>query len=297
MAMHHNPPDVEHALSIVQQRVELQLQRFLPNSAEHLHQAMRYAVLNGGKRLRPLLVYATGICLGVPLEQLDHPAIAVELIHCYSLVHDDLPAMDDDDLRRGKPTCHKAFDEATAILVGDALQSLAFEVLSSTTHLAPSVIIAMFHTLARASGAEGMAGGQSLDLLAERKTLMAQQIEHLHQLKTGALIQASVRLGALAAVSHDTEILSALDRYAQTIGLAFQIKDDLLDVEGTTAQRGKSSGHDEALFKATYPSTLGMEETKIKLQQLKNDAHQALQHVPDSALLELLCLKMIERDH
>jgi len=223
--------NTENYLSSCTARIERVLEQYLPKAIQplRLHQAMRYAVLNGGKRLRPLLVYAAGETLGASLEALDTAACAVELIHAYSLVHDDLPAMDDDDVRRGQPTCHKAFDEATAILVGDALQSLAFAVLSSDdSFILPTARLQMIHTLTQASGFLGMVGGQAAELELNSQSLNLTQLETIHRLKTGALIRASVQLGAMAAGAN-THQLGQLTHYADCLGLAFQIQDDVLD--------------------------------------------------------------------
>jgi geranylgeranyl pyrophosphate synthase len=226
-----------------------------------LREAMRYSALGGGKRLRPLLVYITGESLEAPLEHLDAPAAAVELIHVYSLVHDDLPAMDDDDLRRGRPTCHRAFDEATAILVGDALQALAFAVLATDTDVgaAPAARVAMIRILARAAGTSGMAGGQAIDLLSVGQILGIEALENMHARKTGALIQGSVLLGAAAAGVIAGEEFAALEQFGADIGLAFQIQDDILDVAGDAQLLGKRTGADAARRKPTYPSTAGLE--------------------------------------
>jgi geranylgeranyl diphosphate synthase, type II len=226
-----------------------------------LGDAMRYALLGGGKRIRPILVYSSGTAVGASLEALDHPACAVELIHAYSLIHDDLPAMDDDDLRRGRPTCHKVFGEALAILAGDALQALAFEVLTSDVakrDCPPGRLAQMVRVLAQAAGAAGMVGGQAIDLEAVGRPLSLDQLEDMHLRKTGALIQASVRLGALSAPEVQEETLARLDAYAKCIGLAFQIRDDILDVEGDTATLGKTRGADASRNKPTYPSLLGL---------------------------------------
>ena len=264
------------------ERVEKALDRWLPaadRQPDRLHQAMRYAVLNGGKRIRPVLVYATGEALGGPADGLDGPACALELIHAYSLVHDDLPAMDDDDLRRGIPTCHRAFDEATAILVGDALQTLAFEILAEDPALAdsdPRTRLAMIALLARASGSQGMVGGQAIDLAAVGQRLDLTQLEHMHRHKTGALIRASVELGALAAGCQDEELLQNLRAYARCIGLAFQVRDDILDIEGDTAVIGKTQGADMARNKPTYPALLGLAGAKATAQRLHQEALDAL---------------------
>jgi farnesyl diphosphate synthase len=264
-----------------QQRADSALEKFLPIEniqPVRLHAAMRYAVLNGGKRVRPILTYLTGSALQVPLSVLDAPACAVELIHAYSLVHDDLPAMDDDDLRRGKPTCHKAFDEATAILAGDALQTLAFYVLShdSYSELDGRQRLKMLETLALASGSRGMAGGQAIDIDAVGKTLNLAELENMHIHKTGALIRASVKMGALASTQADDHILEKLEHYAKCIGLAFQIQDDILDVESSTEVLGKAQGADQALDKPTYPTLLGLRGAKQMAAELIEQAIDSL---------------------
>ncbi|QEM80144.1 (2E,6E)-farnesyl diphosphate synthase [Halomonas binhaiensis] len=260
-----------------------------------LDDAMRHGLLVGGKRLRPILVYTAGRALGAEELELDAPAAAIELIHAYSLVHDDLPAMDDDDLRRGQPTVHRAFDEATAILAGDALQTLAFEVLatSSSTRLASLV-----GTLAQASGRDGMVAGQALDLAAVGSFPDLQALETMHRHKTGALIRAAVRLGGLVAVDENDPRLAALDAYAAAIGLAFQVHDDVLDVTGDTQTLGKTSGADAARDKPTYPALLGLDGAKAKANALIDEALQALAPLGDSAqTLAGLARYMIERDH
>jgi len=243
-----------------------------------LHRAMRYAVLGGGKRLRPVLVYATGNAFEVAPEALDSSACAVEIIHAYSLVHDDLPAMDDDDLRRGRPTCHVVFGEAMAILAGDALQALAFEVLADDPRLRadPRNQVEMLRTLAAACGAHGMAGGQAFDLAAVGKALTPAELERMHVYKTGALIRASVRLGALAAGCRDAAVLAALEHYGHAIGLAFQIRDDILDIEGDAATIGKTAGKDAADNKPTYPAILGMAGARAHLAELTGAALDAI---------------------
>jgi len=261
-------------------RIERVLERTLtlpdPGTAR-LREAMRYSVLGAGKRLRPTLVYLTGEALGAPLERLDDPAAAVELIHVYSLVHDDLPAMDDDDLRRGRPTCHRAYDEATAILVGDALQALAFAVLASDPGDGSTPLrLEMIRVLARATGTSGMAGGQAVDLAAVGQSLTVGAIEDMHRRKTGALIQASVMLGALAAGVGGGSELAALERFGGEIGLAFQIQDDILDVEGDPRVLGKSTGADAAHAKPTYPSTVGIETARTRARELRDAAISAL---------------------
>jgi geranylgeranyl diphosphate synthase, type II len=240
---------------------------------QRLHAAMRYAVLGGGKRLRPLLIFAAGETLGIPVERLDGPAAAVEMIHAYSLIHDDLPAMDNDDLRRGRPTCHKAFDVATAILAGDALQVLAFQILAEDPSMGvpPAARVEMIRSIAQASGSAGMAGGQAMDLAAAGGDLSLAELELMHIHKTGALIRASVMLAAQILPGLTVEKRSALDRYAKCAGLAFQIRDDILDVEGETSSLGKQTGVDASLNKPTYPSVLGLEESRRRA----NDLHQA----------------------
>jgi len=263
-------------------RADAVLARALPPEDQpptELHRAMRYAVLGGGKRLRPLLVYATGTTFGAPLETLDASAAAVEIIHAYSLVHDDLPAMDDDSLRRGRPTCHVVFGEAMAILAGDALQALAFDVLAHDATLAgdAAIHVEMLRVLAVACGSHGMAGGQAFDLAAVGKALSPADLERMHVHKTGALIRASVRLGALAAGVRDAATLDALERYGHAIGLAFQIRDDLLDIEAGTEQLGKTAGKDVAAAKPTYPAILGVEASRADLSRLTRDALAAVE--------------------
>jgi len=273
--------DLQQLLRAHAARAEAALQQRLPPADElpaRLHAAMRYAALDGGKRVRPVLVYTTGEVLGVPLEQLDGPACAVELIHAYSLVHDDLPAMDDDDLRRGKPTCHKAFDEASAILAGDALQTLAFQVLAEDPAMVPDPLLrlAMVRELAAASGSRGMAGGQAIDMAATGQGLSLAELQRMHSLKTGALIRAAVRLGALSRPGLDPALFQALDDYAAAIGLAFQIRDDILDVESSTEQLGKRQGADQALAKSTYVALLGLDGAKAKAREVHAAARDAL---------------------
>jgi geranylgeranyl diphosphate synthase type II len=271
-----------------QNRVNHALTQWLTTFEEgfaNLPSAMKYAVLNGGKRLRPLLIYATGAALSVPAPHLDAAACAVELTHAYSLVHDDLPAMDNDDLRRGQPTCHKAFNEATAILAGDALQTLAFQILASDqhSHLSDKTRLEMIKTLAHASGCLGMAGGQALDLDATGKSLTLTALEKIHRYKTGALIKASVRMGALASPTVTHTQLEQLDRYATHLGFAFQIQDDILDVEGNSELLGKQIGMDVALGKSTYPALLGIEKAKQMVIDLHEQAISALLTFDESA--------------
>lgn len=265
-------------MSVHQQRVASALtERLNLNSdAQMLIKAMQYATLDGGKRLRALLVYAAGEALHSDTDGLDAAACAVEMIHAYSLIHDDMPMMDDDDLRRGRPSCHKAFDEATALLAGDALQTHAFLALSDNT-LTATQQITMVKTLARASGVNGMAGGQSIDLQSVGKTLTLSALENMHQLKTGALIRASVQLGAFASTQTTERDLWALDQYAKAIGLAFQVQDDVLDVIADTETLGKQQGADMARDKPTYPALLGLAGAQQKAQDLVEQALVALQ--------------------
>jgi geranylgeranyl pyrophosphate synthase len=272
----------EDRLAACGARVERCLERWLPSAdtvPRRLHEAMRYAVLGGGKRVRPVLVYFTGAALGVPESRLDGPAAAVELIHAYSLVHDDLPAMDDDDLRRGRPTCHRAFDEATAILVGDALQVLAFEILAGDVDMVPDPAhrLEVIRLLAHASGTAGMAGGQAVDLEAAGHVLPLASLEDMHRRKTGALIHASVMMAAASADELAPGLGEALDTYGAAIGLAFQIQDDILDVEGDTGVLGKRVQADLARSKPTYPSIVGLAEAKARLGQLHDEAVAALE--------------------
>jgi len=260
-------------------RVDAALTQCLPAPTiqpTRLHEAMHYAVLNGGKRIRPTLVYMTGFAVGAPLKTLDQAACAVELIHAYSLVHDDLPCMDDDDLRRGKLTCHKAFDEATALLVGDALQSLAFQVLTQTPTLSAVQRLEMVDILAVAIGSRGMAGGQALDIEATGNVLNLAELENLHIHKTGALIRASVKMGALAKNALSVDMLQALDHYAKCIGLAFQIQDDILDETTDTTILGKPQGSDLAHNKPTYPSLLGLSDARQMAEDLIDNALNSL---------------------
>ena len=271
-----------------QQRVDAALERLFQAPAhdlERLYAAMRYSVINGGKRVRPLLVYAACDALGGDLAQADGAACAVELIHAYSLVHDDLPAMDDDALRRGQPTTHIAFDEACAILAGDALQSLAFDVLSSEAGnpADASLRLRMLTALSHAAGPAGMVGGQAIDLGAVGIKLDQPALERMHRHKTGALIEASVVLGALASGQVTAAQLSALQHYAQAIGLAFQVQDDILDVESDTATLGKTQGKDEANDKPTYPALLGLDAAKAYALELRDQALAALRDFDERA--------------
>lgn len=241
-----------------------------------LQEAMRYSLFNGGKRVRPILVYASASAVSEINSASDHAAMAVEAIHAYSLIHDDLPAMDDDDLRRGKATCHIAFDEATAVLAGDALQAFAIDLLCETSDIDVKIQLDMVQTLSHASGANGMVGGQSIDLAAVEQTLTINQLETMHRLKTGALINASVRLGALSTGIATDSQLQALFHYANAIGLAFQVQDDILDVTSDTQTLGKQQGADAALCKPTYISLLGLDAAQKKARQLHEQALDAL---------------------
>jgi farnesyl diphosphate synthase len=280
-------------------RVDACLDRSLPGSGEspqRLHAAMRHAVLDGGKRMRPLLVFATGTAFGATEDMLDAPAAAVELIHAYSLVHDDLPSMDDDALRRGKPTVHIAFDEAIAILAGDALQSLAFELLAGAAATAEARV-AMLGELAIAAGVRGMCGGQALDLAATgvAAKLDVDALQRLHALKTGALLRAAIRMGAIVA-GVDAATSAQLDRFADALGLAFQIRDDLLDIEGDSATLGKTAGKDVAQSKSTFPALLGVDASRARLQELAGTMEQALAPFGDRAVsLAMLGRAAIDR--
>lgn len=270
------PDRIEHYVD----RVHARLDRALPAadvSPRRLHEAMRFAVFNGGKRIRPLLVYATGECLGIDEALLDGPAAAIELIHAFSLVHDDLPAMDDDDLRRGKPTLHVQYDEATAILAADALQPLAFAVLAGIDDAPAATRTALVELLASACGSMGMTGGQAIDLAAEGQRLSRDEVERMYALKTGALIHASVVSACLLASDIERTEAAALDRFARSIGIAFQIRDDLLDVEAETETIGKPAGSDVELDKATFPALFGADASRERLGQLLEGAFAELE--------------------
>ncbi|MCC5794072.1 MAG: polyprenyl synthetase family protein [Chromatiales bacterium] len=284
-------------------RADQSLARWLP-AAEvaptRLHEALRYSVLGAGKRIRPLLSYATGEILGLEPSRCDAPAVAVELIHAYSLVHDDLPAMDDDDLRRGRPTTHVAYDEATALLVGDALQSLAFQILAEDEAClaGPALRMRMLAELAVASGSRGMVGGQALDLRAEGRALDQAEIERIYRLKTGRLIEAAIMLPVILAGELPLSGERALRAFATQIGLAFQIRDDLLDVEGETSVIGKPGGSDERNRKATLPAVVGLEATRLRADTVYADAISALDPLGDRAEpLRWLSEFIIRRDH
>lgn len=262
-------------------RVEQMLDSYLPDARlppERLHSAMRYSVLGGGKRLRPALVYATGQALSVQRALLDAPAAAIELLHAYSLVHDDLPAMDDDDLRRGMPTTHRKYGVATAILAADALQPLAFRLLASHSPMLnqPALQVKIIKTLADACGSNGMTGGQAIDLASEGQQLYAAELENMYRLKTGRLLHASVMSAAYCAEDLNDQALKDLERFIDALGLAFQIRDDILDIEGSTEQIGKQSGADDAKQKATYPSLFGLERARARTDDLLTKALAAL---------------------
>jgi farnesyl diphosphate synthase len=281
------------------QQLEKSFERLRDNEVSGLSHAMRYSTENGGKRFRAMLVYASGQCFGVKLESLDAPAVALELIHAYSLIHDDLPAMDDDDMRRGRASCHIQFDEATAILAGDALQSLAFELLTEPdSDLSAHQRLRMASHLARASGVSGMAGGQFLDISGTGKQLDQTDLQVIHERKTGALIRAALQLGALASSQLSDEELSNIDEYGRMIGLAFQVVDDILDQTQTSQQLGKQSGADAAMNKNTYPGMLGLPEAMAYANQLVQSAQQSLGKIRgDTKFLHQLATFTRQRDH
>ncbi|CBL46167.1 Polyprenyl synthetase [gamma proteobacterium HdN1] len=279
--------DLHAYLQTAQFRVNTRLEYWFAKqntTAAKLSEAMHYAVMNGGKRLRPVLAFAAAEACGTDASLANDAACALEMLHSYSLVHDDLPAMDNDALRRGVPTCHIAFDEATAILAGDALQCLAFEVLASSElpSMTTPIKLEMIRSLAVASGTHGMAGGQALDLAASGKLLDLHGLETIHRLKTGCLIRAAVRLGALAAHAPESSLL-ALDQYASALGLAYQVQDDILDVTGDTLTLGKQQGADAVLDKATYPRILGLQAAQALATHLHDQALQAIQGFGDGA--------------
>jgi len=283
-------------------QVDTAMEKWLPSDSTNpvnLHQAMHYSVFNGGKRIRPILAYATGDSFGAAPENVDIPASAIELIHAYSLIHDDLPAMDDDDLRRGRPTCHIAHGEAMAILAGDALQALAFRIISHYgENLSNDQRIEMIKILTLASGSRGMAGGQAIDLDSVGKLISITELENMHIHKTGALIRASINMGALCANKISAQELKILDHYAKCIGLAFQIKDDILDVESDTKILGKTQGADAAKNKPTYPSLIGMTESKEMAKELLEQSLCSLSKLDlQSDRLADLAHFIIERNH
>jgi len=297
-----NTSSLSQSMSAWQLRVNKALDENLPQDKiqpSTLHQAMRSSVLLGGKRIRPVLVYAVGQCLNISNAILDNPACAVEMIHAYSLIHDDLPAMDDDDLRRGQPTCHIRYGEAMAILAGDALQPLAFQLLTHLSQQIPTKnVLRMIEILAEASGSRGMAGGQAIDLEAVGKKLNIAELENMHIHKTGALIRASVQLGALCQPNVTEKQLEALDHYGKYVGLAFQVQDDILDIEAPTEKLGKTQGADAALNKPTYPAILGLEESKKLALELHEDAISHLEIFgKDADILRELSAYIIGREY
>ena len=285
------------------QRVDLCLEEWLPPeqlNPSSLHQAMRYSVLGSGKRVRPVLVYATASTLNIPLERVDGIAAAIEIIHAYSLIHDDLPSMDDDDLRRGRPTCHKQFDEATAILAGDALQALAFYILSHDPAMTsdPSKRLKMIEKLALYSGSRGMAGGQALDLASVGKSINITELETMHIHKTGALIRTCIQMSALSADHISEQQFNALDSYSKKIGLSFQVQDDILDVVSDTDTLGKPQGSDAALDKPTFPAIMGLQPAREKAQELHQQALSALDCFAGEAdILRSISHWFVERNH
>ncbi len=298
-----DPARFEQLLDEYKQRVDSALEHWLPPAELNprmLHQAMRYAVLGSGKRVRPVLVYATASALDIPLERVDGIAAAIEIIHAYSLIHDDLPAMDDDDLRRGRPTCHIKFDEATAILAGDALQSLAFYILSHDPQMTPDVNkrMQMIEILALYSGSRGMAGGQAIDLASVGKSINITELETMHIHKTGALIRTCIQMAALSGDDVSNDQFNALDSYAKKIGLSFQVQDDILDVIGDTETLGKPQGSDAHLDKPTFPSIIGLPAAREKAQELHQQALVALEGFPPKAdILRTISHWFVERSH
>lgn len=284
-----------------QAQTELVLARALPAEntlPETLHQAMRYAVLNGGKRLRPMLILAASELGNADQQAVEQAMAAIEFIHVYSLVHDDMPAMDNDTLRRGKPTCHIQYGEATALLVGDALQSLAFEIIARPTALSPERQLSMIHTLANASGSQGMAGGQAIDLANVGKNMNQAELEQMHRLKTGALIRAAVTLGALSCPDLNETARTQLDHYAAKLGLAFQVMDDVLDCTADTATLGKTAGKDQDADKPTYVKLLGLDNAKQYAEELITSAVQDLSTFDEHAdILRNLAEFVVHRNH
>lgn len=293
---------LQQALAHTQQALTQTLEQYFvaqQQAEPQLLAATQYSIHNGGKRLRPFLVYTVGAMLGANPQDLHKAAAALECIHSYSLVHDDLPAMDDDDLRRGRPTCHIAFDEASAILAGDALQTMAFELLSRDDFtLEPRAQLALIRSLSKAAGLAGMVGGQAFDIAATNADISLTQLENIHHKKTGALLSCAIELGYLRAPNVSAQTREHLDQYGRAIGLAFQVQDDILDIEGNTATLGKPQGSDLAANKATYPALLGLEGAKLKAQELYQQAINALQCLDhDTQLLHDLADYVIARDH
>jgi len=293
----------ESLLTEYQNRVDKSLARWLPADSVNppeLHQAMRYSVLAPGKRVRPVLVYATAAALGLDLKLVDGAAAAVEIIHAYSLIHDDLPAMDDDDLRRGRPTCHKQFDEATAILAGDALQALAFYILSHDPDMTTNyrARLEMIEKLSLYSGSRGMAGGQAIDLNSVGKSLNITELETMHIHKTGALIRTCIQFSALSSSQLSKDRFNALDTYAKCIGLSFQVQDDILDVVGDTETLGKPQGSDRERNKPTFPSIIGLKASRQKALELHQSALEALSIFGEEAeILRYISAWFVERTH
>ena len=294
---------LENHISDCQSRIDDLLDKWLPDvdsPPAKLHQAMRYASLNAGKRLRPLLVYLTGSTLGADKTDLDASALAVECIHVYSLIHDDLPAMDDDHLRRGKPTCHIAFDEATAILAGDALQTLAFDILANhpLSNRSEPQRITLIQILSHASGSLGMGGGQMIDLMATDAILTIDQLKDMHRMKTGALMSACVKMAVATSAVESEATRNALDVFADRIGLAFQVKDDILDIEGDTDVIGKPVGSDQEMSKSTFPALMGLESARQYAEDLISEALTTLAGIPyDTDALEALAKYTIHRSY
>lgn len=295
-----NTYDFAQDLQTIQTRINQFLQTRLTQidtSPSPLIDAMKYGVLLGGKRIRPFLLYATGRMLEVDLNRLDHAAAAIEAIHAYSLIHDDLPAMDNDILRRGQPTCHIAFDEATAILAGDALQSFAFECLANATELSSEQKLRLIKVLCHGAGAQGMCLGQSLDLISENTQISLSALEQIHRNKTGALLSAAVAMGFHCSRYFDDAQLEAhLARYTAAVGLAFQVQDDILDIEGESEITGKSVGSDITADKCTYPKLLGLDGAKQKAQELYQTALAELEHISfDTTPLNALAKFVVDR--
>jgi ispA protein len=295
-----NNYDFEHDLKDIQARINQFLEEQLnqvDTQPAPLADAMKYALLLGGKRIRPFLVYATGRMLGASMNQLDYVAAAIEAVHAYSLIHDDLPAMDNDSLRRGEPTCHIAFDEATAILAGDALQAFAFETLTNATALSAEQKVRLVHALSHAAGAQGMCLGQSLDLISEHKSVSLTELERIHNSKTAALLSAALIMGFICSPRYsDKQLEQQLARYGAAIGLAFQVQDDILDIEGESSVLGKTVGADLASDKSTYPKLLGLDGAKQKAQDLYQIALSELDRIPfNSVALRALAEFIIHR--
>lgn len=287
-------------MQAIRERTTRALDQHLPSASyapRRLHEAMRYACLNGGKRVRPILVHAAGEASGADPDALDFCAAAVEMIHVYSLVHDDMPCMDNDTLRRGQPTCHVQYDDATALLVGDALQTQAFVTLADAP-LAAATVRELIRSLAHASGAAGMAGGQAIDLAAVGKQLDAAQLEQMHIMKTGALIRASIRMGALAGESLEPAQIELLDRFGKVLGLLFQVVDDILDCTASTDVLGKTAGKDAATDKPTYVSLMGLSGARTFAADLLAQAQQIIAPIGQrSSRLQDIALEIVQRTH